>query len=146
MLHTNDNKSLQSRARLQVLQHSLEVIRSGPYHQYHQSYCGDEASLASMILSCVAGAAIAGGTHYVATAKRLVEEGVDPTQRVKAMPVAVGPGLLWCQANSLSLGSQLASAIPAASRTWGKHSDMHSCWSSCILCFPAKRHQCKASS
>ena len=43
-----------------------------------------------MMLSYVAGAAIAGGTHYVATAKRLVEEGVDPTQRVKAMPVAVG--------------------------------------------------------
>lgn len=42
----------------------------------------------------VAGAAIAGGTHYVATAKRLVEEGVAPTQRVKAMPVAVGFGLL----------------------------------------------------
>ena len=37
----------------------------------------------------VTGAAVAGGTHYVATAKRLVEEGIDPTQRMKAMPVAV---------------------------------------------------------
>lgn len=36
-----------------------------------------------------AGAAIAGGAHYVTTAKRLAEEGIDPTQRVKAMPVAV---------------------------------------------------------
>ena len=35
------------------------------------------------------GAAIAGGTHYVTTAKRLAEEGIDPTQRVRAMPVAV---------------------------------------------------------
>lgn len=35
------------------------------------------------------GAAIAGGCHYVATAKRLAEEGIDPRQRVKAFPVAV---------------------------------------------------------
>ncbi|DBA84077.1 hypothetical protein WJX77_000647 [Trebouxia sp. C0004] len=37
----------------------------------------------------VGGAAIAGGAHYVTTAKRLVEDGIDPTQRVKAMPVAL---------------------------------------------------------
>ena len=97
------------------------------------------------MLSYVAGAAIAGGTHYVATAKRLVEEGVDPTQRVKAMPVAVGFDLLVLGIHSLTLGSHPVSAVPAASCTGGKHSDMHSCWGSCILCVSAKRYQCKAS-
>lgn len=96
-------------------------------------------------LSAAAGAAIAGGTHYVATAKRLVEEGVDPTQRVKAMPVAVSFGLQMSCTDSFSLGNQTPSPVPAASRTGGKHSDMHSCWSSCILCFSAKWYQCKAS-
>ena len=43
-----------------------------------------------------AGAAIAGGTHYVTTAKRLAEEGIDPTQRVKAMPVAVRQLIFTC--------------------------------------------------
>lgn len=98
-----------------------------------------------MILSYVTGAAIAGGTHYVATAKRLIEEGVDPTQRVKAMPVAVGCGMLMSSTHTLSLGSHPVSAIPAASCTGGKHSDMHGCRGSCILCVSAKRHQCQAS-
>ena len=46
-----------------------------------------------MYVCCaLSGAAIAGGCHYVATAKRLVEEGIDPRQRVKAFPVAVSLG------------------------------------------------------
>ena len=110
---------------------------------YHAPYHGEDASWRDGVVS-YAGAAIAGGTHYVATAKRLAEEGVDPTQRMKAMPIAVGFATLISRTHSFSLGTHPAPATPAASCTGGKHSDMHSCWSSCILCFPAKRHQCKA--
>jgi len=46
-------------------------------------------STAAGLAAFIGGAAIAGGCHYVATAKRLAEEGIDPRQRVKAFPVAV---------------------------------------------------------
>ena len=35
------------------------------------------------------GALLTGSTHYVATGKALKDEGLDPTARLKAMPVAV---------------------------------------------------------
>ncbi len=36
-----------------------------------------------------AGAGVAGGVHYLATAKALTEEGVDARARLHALPVAV---------------------------------------------------------
>ncbi|KAL3139034.1 hypothetical protein ABBQ32_005836 [Trebouxia sp. C0010 RCD-2024] len=62
-------------------------------------------STAAGLAAFVGGAAIAGGTHYVATAKRLVDEGIDPTQRVKAMPVAL---------RALGVSTVICTAVGAA--------------------------------
>lgn len=88
MLRTNDSRSPQSRAQLQVSRHLLEVTNISEYVTHDCTASWHER------VARGAGAAIAGGTHYVATAKRLVEEGIDPTQRMKAMPVAVG-AVFW---------------------------------------------------
>jgi hypothetical protein len=36
-----------------------------------------------------AGALLAGGGHFLSTAKKLSEEGIDPGARVRALPIAV---------------------------------------------------------
>ena len=45
---------------------------------------------------CAAGAVAAGGTHFMSTAKKLTEEGVDPAARVRAMPLAVSAVRFAC--------------------------------------------------
>lgn len=84
------------------------------------------------------GAAIAGGAHYVTTAKRLVEDGIDPTQRVKAMPVAVSIG--QSSAGILLLDALQALLLAAASSFGCIHNNMHSCGSSWLACISTEWH------
>ncbi len=49
-----------------------------------------------MTESCAAGALVAGATHFMSTAKKLTEEGVDPAARVRAMPLAVCAAFSAC--------------------------------------------------
>ena len=74
------------------------------------------------------GAAIAGGAHYVTSAKRLVEDGIDPTQRMKAMPVAVS--IVQSFAGKILLYVLQALLLAAASSFGCIHDNMHSCGSS----------------
>ena len=93
---------------------------------YHIACCG-----------CIA-AAIAGGAHYVTTAKRLVEDGVDPTQRVKAMPVAVRS---WQSIAGKCLLHALQALLLTAASSFGcVHNNMHSCGSSWLACISTKWH------
>jgi hypothetical protein len=109
---------------------ALQHARSNAYSRppvgaYHIACCG-----------CI-GAAIAGGAHYVTTAKRLVEDGIDPTQRVKAMPVAVS--ILQSFAGNLLYALQ-ALLLAAASSFGCIHNNMHSCGSSWLVCVSTEWH------
>lgn len=65
----------------------------------------------------VAGAALSGGTYYVSTAKKLAEEGIAPSARIKAMPVAA-----QALAMSTLLCIALGGAALAAWHTFGMES------------------------
>ncbi len=63
------------------------------------------ATVAAGAAALAVGGLAGGMSHYHGTRKQLIEEGIDPRARLRALPIAVRRNHRWCRALLLAAGT-----------------------------------------